>query len=187
MERLQKILARAGVASQREAERWIVEGRVSVNGTIVRKLGSQADPFKDSIKVDGKRIKTGAAPLYFAFYKPLGVIITVNDPQHRPDLTEFVAPLGAKRRVFPVGRLDFNSEGLLFLTNDGEFARRLTHPRFGVHKKYLATVDGKVAPEMLRRFTEGLWYEGERFQAQKTKLVSSGQSQSVVELDLAEG
>src|SRR5438046_9050551 len=132
MERLQKILSRAGVASRREAERWIVEGRVSVNGTGVRKLGPQANPFKDSIKVDGKRIKTGAAPLYFACHKPPGVITTVNDPQHRPDLTEFVAPLGAKRRVFPVGRLDFNSEGLLLLTNDGESAPRLTHPQLGV-------------------------------------------------------
>src|SRR5207247_3578322 len=99
MERLQKILSRAGVASRREAERWIVEGRVSINGTVVRKLGSQADPFKDSIKVDGKRLKTGAAPLYFAFHKPAGGITSVNDTQHRPGLTEFVAQLGARRRV----------------------------------------------------------------------------------------
>src|SRR5438105_15728073 len=106
MERLQKILSRAGVASRREAERWIVEGRVSVNGTVVRKLGSQADPFKDSIKVDGKRLKTGAAQLYFAFHKPTGVITTVNDPQHRPDLSEFVAQIVAKRPGLIDRRLD---------------------------------------------------------------------------------
>src|SRR6266566_100300 len=86
MERLQKILARAGLASRREAERWIVEGRISVNGAVVRKLGSQADPVKDSIKVDGKRIKPAVAPLYYAFHKPPGVITTLNDPEHRRDL-----------------------------------------------------------------------------------------------------
>ena len=125
MERLQKIIARAGLASRREAERWIVEGRITVNGTVVDKLGSQADPFKDSIKIDGKRIKSAAAPLYYALHKPPGVITTLNDPQHRPDITPYIARLGEKRRVFPVGRLDYNTTGLLLLTNDGELAMRL--------------------------------------------------------------
>ena len=101
MERLQKIIARAGLASRREAERWIVEGRITVNGTVVNKLGSQADPFKDSIKIDGKRVKSAAAPLYYALHKPPGVITTLNDPQHRPDITPYIARLGEKRRVFP--------------------------------------------------------------------------------------
>src|SRR6266478_4637836 len=109
MERLQKILSRAGLASRREAERWILEGRVSVNGTIISKMGSQADPTKDSIKVDGKRIKPAAAPLYFAFHKPPGVLTTLNDPQKRPDLTQFTERLGSRQRVFPVGRPDYTS------------------------------------------------------------------------------
>jgi len=113
MERLQKIVARAGLASRREVERWILEGRVSVNGTVISRLGSRADAAKDSIKVDGKRIKPAAAPLYFVFHKPPGVITTLNDPQKRPDLTQFIEKLGRKQRVFPVGRLDYNSTGLL--------------------------------------------------------------------------
>jgi len=124
MERLQKIIARAGLASRREAERWIVEGRVSVNGTVVRKLGSQAEPSSDSIKVDGKRIKPVLAKLYYALHKPPGVITTLNDPENRPDLTPYLAVLGEKRRVFPVGRLDYNTTGLLLLTNDGDLALR---------------------------------------------------------------
>ena len=132
MERLQKILAHAGLASRREAERWIAEGRVMINGTVIRKLGTQADPAKDSIKVDGKRIKPAAAPLYFAFHKPPGIITTMNDPERRPDLTPYLRELGEKKRVFPVGRLDYNTAGLLLLTNDGELAQRLMHPRFGL-------------------------------------------------------
>src|SRR6266545_3948326 len=98
MERLQKILARAGLASRREVERWIVEGRITVNGAVVRKLGSQADPAKDSIKVDGKRVKPAAAPLYYAFHKPPAIITTLNDPEHRPDLTPFLEGLAHLRK-----------------------------------------------------------------------------------------
>ncbi|HWO42109.1 MAG TPA: S4 domain-containing protein, partial [Candidatus Eisenbacteria bacterium] len=132
MERLQKLIARAGLASRREAERWILEGRVSINGRVVTTLGAKADPATDSIKVDGKRLKLPQRFLYFAFHKPAGVITTLRDPEGRPDLSSFLVQLGERRRVFPVGRLDFNSSGLLLLTNDGELARRLTHPRFGV-------------------------------------------------------
>src|SRR5512141_2670224 len=117
MERLQKILARAGVASRREAERWILAGRVTVNGAVVRKLGSQADLAKDAVKVDGKRIKVASAPAYYALHKPPGLLTTMHDPDKRPDLSSLAARLGEKQRVFPVGRLDFNSSGLLLLTN----------------------------------------------------------------------
>ena len=103
MERLQKILARAGLASRREAERWILEGRISVNGAVIAQLGSQADPAKDSIKVDGKRIKPAAAPLYFAFHKPPGVITTLNDPQKRPDMTPVHRKTGKKQTSFSRG------------------------------------------------------------------------------------
>src|SRR5687767_11725821 len=104
MERLQKILARAGMASRREAERWILEGRITVNGTVVRKLGSQADPGKDSIKVDGKRVKPVAAPLYYAFHKPPGIITTLNDPERRPALPPILRGLVESRASFPLGR-----------------------------------------------------------------------------------
>src|SRR5260221_2805793 len=136
MERLQKIISRGGFASRREAERWIVEGRVSVNGSVIYKLGTQADPAKDSIKVDGKRIKPAAAPLYFAFHKPPGIITTLNDPERRPDLTPYLRELGEKKRVFPVGRLDYNTAGLFLLTNDGELAPPRMHPRFRVQELY---------------------------------------------------
>jgi len=181
MERLQKILARAGLASRREAEQWIVEGRVAVNGTVVNKLGSQADPTKDSIKVDGKRINASVTPVYFALHKPPGIITTLNDPRRRPDLTQLLGRLGVKQRVFPVGRLDFNSSGLLLLTNDGQLAQRLAHPRFGVRKVYhvklnacptekdfallrkgIRLEDGMTAParvEVLERLRKNAWVE----------------------------
>jgi 23S rRNA pseudouridine2605 synthase len=156
MERLQKILARAGLASRREAERWIVEGRVSVNGKVVTQLGSQADPAKDSIKVDGKRIKPFPAPLYFAFHKPAGVITTIDDPEGRPDLTPFISRLGERKRVFPVGRLDYNSTGLLLLTNDGELAQRLTHPRFGLPKRYRVKLSACPSEQELASLRKGI-------------------------------
>jgi pseudouridine synthase len=160
MERLQKILARAGLASRREAERWILEGRVSVNGTVVRKLGTQAEPSRDSIRVDGKRIKLAAEPVYLALNKPAGVITTLNDPQQRPDITQFLEPLGEKQRVFPVGRLDFNSSGLILLTNDGELADRMTHPRYGVKKVYRARIQpARLSPRALEALREGVEIE----------------------------
>jgi 23S rRNA pseudouridine2605 synthase len=123
--------------------------------------------------------------VYIAPHKPKGCVTTVADPEGRQTVMHLLR--GVKERVFPVGRLDYNSEGLLFLTNDGAFSLRLTHPRYGVSKKYLATVEGRVEEQTLSRFLHGVWYEGERFKAQKVRLVSAGRSQSVVELELAEG
>src|SRR5512144_174619 len=159
MERLQKIIARAGLASRREAERWIVEGRVSVNGTVVRKLGSQANPSSDSIKVDGKRIKPPTTKLYYALHKPPGVITTLNDPENRPDLTPYLAVLGEKRRVFPVGRLDYNTTGLLLLTNDGDLALRLAHPRFEIEKIYHVTLDRPLHRKDMQALLDGVELE----------------------------
>lgn len=187
MERLQKILARAGLASRREAERWIVEGRVSVNGTVVSKLGSQADPARDSIKVDGKRIRPAAAPLYFAFHKPPGVITTLNDPQKRPDLTQFIEKLGRKQRVFPVGRLDFNSAGLLLLTNDGELARRLTHPRFGVKKVYRVKLSDCPTEEAFALLRKGMRLEDGVTAPARARVVERLKKNAWVEIELHEG
>jgi 23S rRNA pseudouridine2605 synthase len=187
MERLQKILARAGLASRREAERWIVEGRITVNGAVVRKLGSQADPAKDSIKVDGKRVKPAVAPLYYAFHKPPGIITTLNDPEHRPDLTPFLVRLGEKRRVFPVGRLDYNTTGLLLLTNDGELTLRLTHPRFGVKKLYRAKLSACPTEEALTHLRQGIRLDDGMTAPARVRVIEKLKKNAWVELEVHEG
>ena len=187
MERLQKIIARAGLASRREAERWIEEGRVTVNGALVTKLGSQADPARDSIKVDGKRIKSAAAPLYYALHKPPGVITTLNDPQHRPDITPYVARLGEKRRVFPVGRLDYNTTGLLLLTNDGELALRLSHPRFGISKVYRAKLSSCPTAEDFARLREGVRLDDGVAAPARARVIEKLKTNAWVEIEIHEG
>jgi 23S rRNA pseudouridine2605 synthase len=187
MERLQKILSRAGLASRREAERWILEGRVSVNGTIISKMGSQADPTKDSIKVDGKRIKPAAAPLYFAFHKPPGVLTTLNDPQKRPDLTQFTERLGSRQRVFPVGRLDYNSTGLLLLTNDGELARRITHPRFGVKKVYRVKLSACPTEADFALLRKGIRLEDGVSAPARARVLEKLRKNAWVEIEMHEG
>jgi pseudouridine synthase len=187
MERLQKIIARAGLASRREAERWIVEGRISVNGTVVRELGSQADPARDSIKVDGKRIRPAAAPLYYALHKPPGVITTLNDPEHRPDLTPYLATLGEKKRVFPVGRLDYNSTGLLLLTNDGDLALRLTHPRFGVKKLYRVKLSACPTDEDFIRLRKGIRLEDGMTAPARGRVIDKLKKNAWVEIEVQEG
>jgi len=187
MERLQKIIAKAGLASRREAERWIEEGRITVNGAVITKLGSQADPFKDSIKVDGKRVKSAVAPLYYALHKPPGVITTLNDPQHRPDITPYIARLGEKRRVFPVGRLDYNTTGLLLLTNDGELALRLSHPRFGVTKVYRAKLSRCPTPEDFARMREGIRLEDGMTAPARARVVAKLKTNAWVEIEVHEG
>jgi 23S rRNA pseudouridine2605 synthase len=187
MERLQKIIARAGLASRREAERWIAEGRVSVNGTVVRKLGSQADPGSDSIRVDGKRIKPSTANLYYAFHKPPGVITTLNDPENRPDLTPYLTSLGEKRRVFPVGRLDYNTTGLLLLTNDGELALRLAHPRFGVKKVYHAKLSESPTQEDLLQLKKGIRLDDGMAAPARARVLERLKRNAWVEIEVQEG
>jgi len=184
MVRLQKFLADAGVASRRAGERLIVEGRVAVNGQTVQELGTKVDGRHDAVTVDGKPVRA-RRKLYVALNKPPGLVCSRKDEFERPTIYQLLPKEWS--HLHSVGRLDYNSEGLLFLTNDGEFSLHLTHPRYGVRKKYLATVEGRVEGEMLRRFTHGVAYEGERFKAEKARLVSASQAQSVVELELAEG
>jgi len=187
MERLQKILARAGLASRREAERWIVQGRITVNGAVVRKLGSQADPAKDSIKVDGKRVKPAVAPLYYAFHKPPAIITTLNDPEHRPDLTPFLERLGEKRRVFPVGRLDYNTTGLLLLTNDGALAMRLTHPRYGVKKLYQVKLSACPTEEGLAHLRKGIRLDDGVTAPARVRVIEKLRKNAWIELEVHEG
>ena len=187
MERLQKILARAGLASRREAERWIVQGRITVNGAVVRKLGSQADPAKDSIKVDGKRVKPAMAPLYYAFHKPPAIITTLNDPEHRPDLTPFLERLGEKRRVFPVGRLDYNTMGLLLLTNDGALAMRLTHPRFGVKKLYQVKLSACPTAEDFTHLRKGIRLDDGVTAPARVRVIGKLKKNAWIEIEVHEG
>ncbi len=168
-ERLQKILANAGVTSRRKAEQLIVEGRVTVNGQVVTELGSKADPARDHIKVDGKLLRKPAAFVYLALNKPAGVVTTVSDPQGRETVMNFLR--GVKQRVYPVGRLDYSSEGLLLLTNDGDFANAAMSARTHLEKVYLVKVNGLLSPEQEEQFRKGVPVEGRRTAPAGLKLV----------------
>ncbi|QJC51828.1 rRNA pseudouridine synthase [Paenibacillus albicereus] len=156
MERLQKILAAAGVASRRKCEELIASGAVEVNGKVVRELGTKADPATDEITVKGKRIAS-EKKIYLMMNKPKGVITSASDPKGRKIVSDFLP--GIKERVYPVGRLDYDTEGLLLLTNDGEFANLLTHPSHHVPKTYLATVKGVPHGSALERLQKGIKLE----------------------------
>jgi pseudouridine synthase len=182
--RLQKFLAEAGVASRRASEQFILDGRVAVNGRTVRQLGTKVDPVHDKVAVDGKLVRA-RKKLYVALHKPAGCLCSHADEPGRPTIYDLLPK--EWQIVHSVGRLDFNSEGLIFLTNDGQFALRLTHPRYGVRKKYVATVEGEAGGEMLKRFTQGIFDGGERLKALSARLVSGSRARSVVELELGEG
>ena len=154
-ERLQKIISAAGLASRRQAEAWILDGRVSVNGTVVNELGAKADWDSDRIEVDGKLL-CKASPLYYLLFKPYGVITTLHDPEGRRTVADLILAGGVTERVYPVGRLDYDTEGLLLLTNDGELAQGLAHPRFEVEKEYAADVEEKPSMESLRTLAQGV-------------------------------
>ena len=182
--RLQKFLSEAGVASRRAGELFIKDGRVEVNGEIVRQLGTKVDPLHDRVSVDGRPVRS-KRKLYVALHKPRGCVCSRKDESNRPTVYELLPKDWSN--IYSVGRLDYDTEGLLFLTNDGEFALRLTHPRFQVRKKYLATVEGRVQLQDVAGFTRGVFHKGERLKAEKVRMVSSSLSKSVVELELAEG
>ena len=182
--RLQKFLAESGVASRRASEAIILEGRVSINGRVVRTIGTKIEPGHDRIELDGQPLKT-RRKIYIAVNKPPGFLCTRKDPLNRNTVFDLLPPEWA--HLVSVGRLDRDSEGLLFLTNDGDFVLRLTHPRYGVRKIYQAAVEGKVHPPMLKRFTQGIEDDGEILKAEKARTISATNSKSVVELELAEG
>lgn len=187
MERLQKILARAGLASRREAERWIQEGRVRVNGAVVTELGFKADPARDKIKVDDKLIHEPASRSYFLFHKPPGLITSLADPEGRPHLGAFLDRLGIKMRLFPVGRLDFNSAGLLILTDDGELSARLTHPRYGVPKVYRVKLSRSPSRRDLDRLCRGIELEDGRTAPARIRVLQALKKKAWVEVEICEG
>ena len=160
--RLQKILSTAGIASRRTAETLIVEGRVTVNGATVSELGSKADPDKDDIRVDGRRVKTAARRRYILLYKPRGYITTRSDPEQRPTVIDLLTKGGVREYIYPVGRLDYDSEGLLLLTNDGELAAQLTHPRHGIGREYQVRVRGIPDERAIEKLRKGVSLDGEK-------------------------
>jgi pseudouridine synthase len=184
MVRLQKFLAEAGIASRRASEKIILEGHVSVNGRTVTELGGKVNPVHDQVAVDGRAVRV-KRKLYVALNKPPGYICSRKDELDRRTISSLLPKEWTN--LYSVGRLDSESEGLIFLTNDGEFSLRLTHPRYGVRKKYLATVAGRVQSEMLQRFTRGVSHQGEMLKAEKARLLSANNTNSLVELELAEG
>ncbi len=159
-QRLQKIIAAAGLASRREAESWIREGRVSLNGRVVTELGTRADPARDTIRIDGRKVGRPERRVSLLLNKPRGFLSTCKDPEKRPTVLSLVE--GVRERLYPVGRLDFASEGLLILTNDGDLALAVTHPRHRCRKVYRAKVRGIPPDAVLQRVARGIVLEGRK-------------------------
>jgi 23S rRNA pseudouridine2605 synthase len=186
MERLQKILSQAGVASRRASEQLMLEGRVSVNGETIRELGTKADPSTDDIRVDGRRITLPERHRYLLLNKPRGYVTTRSDPQRRPTVIDLLT--GVREYVYPVGRLDFDTQGLLILTNDGELAARLTHPRHGVPRVYEARVLGVPDTHDLDRLARGVTVDGQRMTASHVHLLPGRQDRhATVQITIREG
>jgi 23S rRNA pseudouridine2605 synthase len=182
-ERLQKRIAAAGLASRRAAEKLIREGRVRVNGAVVSALGTRVGP-RDRVQVDGERVPEPGQRRYYLLHKPRGVVSTARDAHARRTVVELV-PAG--ERVFPVGRLDAGSEGLVLLTNDGALAHRMLHPSFEVERRYRVSVDGLVEPDTLRRLVQGIELDGRHIAPLGVRLLRREEGRSVLEIRLAEG
>jgi 23S rRNA pseudouridine2605 synthase len=183
-ERLQKFLARAGVASRRAAEEIIRAGRVAVNGQVVTEMGVKVDPDRDVVKVDGRKVKVSAAILTLMLHKPSGYVCTTRDPQGRRVVTELLGPRAD--RLYPVGRLDYDATGLLLFTNDGELAYRLTHPSYSVPRIYRVTVNGEVSRETLRQLAAGVDLDG-RIVYPEVGVTKREPEKTVLEITVHEG
>ncbi len=187
-ERIQKILARAGIASRRGAEELIREGRVMVNGKIAE-LGDQADPEKDFVKLDGKRVASSTGPRhYFVAFKPRSMVTTLDDPEGRPTIKDLLRSHRIREKVYPVGRLDWDADGLLFLTNDGDLAHQVMHPRRHLPKLYRVKVRGCPDERALRRLRQGVRIDrGPRTLPAEVQIEKEGQNASWVQVTLVEG
>lgn len=183
-ERLQKILAAGGVSSRRHAESLITAGRVRVNGRIVTELGTQADPHEDRIEVDGRRV-VAEAKVYALFHKPRGVVSTLSDPEGRPTVADYVK--GIPGRVYPVGRLDFATSGALLVTNDGDFAMALLHPKKGVGKTYVVKVTGEMTEHDLERWRRGVKLDDGMTHPAKADLIRHENGKTWFQLTITEG
>jgi 23S rRNA pseudouridine2605 synthase len=183
--RLQKLLAQSGVASRRKCEELMLEGHVEVDGEIVTRLGTKVDPTTAVIRVDGKRLPPMTDLVYLALNKPRGVVSTMSDPEGRRCLSDVVAD--RPERLFHVGRLDTDTEGLLLLTNDGDFAQQVAHPSYELTKTYVAEVEGFVERKTLQRLRDGVELEDGPIAVDSVRIVSSSATRSIVELVIHEG
>ncbi|WP_026700181.1 pseudouridine synthase [Salibacterium aidingense] len=186
MERLQKVIANAGVTSRRKAETFIEEGRVKVNGKIVRELGSKVSAHKDTVEVDNIPIDK-EEPVYYVFYKPKQVISAVRDDKNRKVVTDYFEEV--EERIFPIGRLDYDTSGLLLLTNDGDFANLMMHPKNKIFKTYIAKVKGKPSKENIGLLIKGIDIEGIKTAPAKVKIKSTNKknNSSIIEISIHEG
>lgn len=184
-ERLQKIISQAGVASRRHAETMITDGRVAVNGTVITELGAKADLDQDIVTLDGQPVLAVERKRHILLYKPAGYLTSLKDPQGRPLVTDLVKGLG--ERLFPVGRLDYNTEGILLLTNDGDWANRLAHPRYEIDKEYHVRVQGNVSPEQLGRLAAGVDLEDGRTAPAIASLLKESDQNTWISLVIHEG
>jgi pseudouridine synthase len=184
IERLQKYLAQSGVASRRQAEQLMLEGRVRVNGQAVSEMGFKIDTERDYVKVDGKSVKP-ERPAYILINKPKNTICTMDDPGHRVRVVDLVR--GVKARLFPVGRLDWDTTGALLLTNDGELTNLLIHPRHSVPRTYVAKVKGIPTPEQLSNLKKGVYIDGRRTAPAYIRMLGVKEKNSLIQLTLREG
>ena len=184
-ERLQKIIANAGVASRRKAEELILEGNVTINGEVVRELGTKADPEKDAIKVSGKLIHKPQRKTYVVLNKPKGFITSMSDPEGRPVVTELLR--GVKARVYPVGRLDYDTEGLLILTDDGDLAHMLMHPGHEIPKTYLAKIKGVLEDKDVDKLKKGIRLKDGITAPASVSKVRKADENSWIEITIHEG
>lgn len=184
-ERLQKIIANAGITSRRSAEKLIDSGKVSLNGKIVTTLGVKADPSKDKIRINGKLLSHSDSKLYILLNKPSGYITSLKDPEGRPTVMDLLKKV--RQRVYPVGRLDYDTEGLLIITNDGEFANILMHPRHKVQKTYMVKIKGKISEKSIKNLTEGVYIDGRKTAPIAIKKKGLREKNSWIEISLQEG
>ncbi|MEI6126200.1 MAG: pseudouridine synthase [Pseudomonadota bacterium] len=184
-ERLQKIIARAGFASRRKAEELILHGRVSINGSVVTELGTQADPGRDIIAVNGVPVGQAENKIYILLNKPYGYITSLHDPEGRPTVISLVKDV--TERIVPVGRLDYDTEGLLILTNDGDFSQILQHPSYRIDRIYLVKVKGFPAQQVVEKLQAGVFIEGKKTAKSRIRVVKKAQKNTWFEIILREG
>lgn len=187
MMRLQRFLAQAGVASRRKAEELISAGSVRVNGVTVRELGTLVDPATDRVEYGGRIVTAAAEHAYFVLHKPFGVVTTMHDPEGRRTVADLVRARGVAQRIVPVGRLDYDTAGVLLLTDDGDLAHVLTHPRYGVEKTYRAIVRGRLAPDAVAAIGAGVKLDDGRAAPATVHVVAVSRARSTVDITIHEG
>lgn len=185
MVRLQKYLADAGVASRRASEKLIAEGRVSVNGEVIREMGAKVDENYDTVSLDGEVVRLGVKKEYIMLNKPVGFVTTVSDDKERPTVMELVSDIST--RIYPVGRLDYDTEGLLLLTNDGDLTYRITHPKHDISKTYVAEVTGDVSMDTITKLRRGIMLDGKKTSPAEVEVVGATQYGTKIEITIHEG